>query len=407
MKRIALVDIHTGGHHLAFMRLFAKAMLELGNEVWVFYPEEKNVKEWVEDNCKKGNNRIEYFNLKIQEENTQKLGPFDDVFRAGHLWFQLNKTIKATEKRMKEKVDLVFLAWLDSFLACNFPKILHKAIFRYKWSGLYFHPYHLRLEPDCLNVKSGISAIDYLLTSDSCISVAIHDAHVSDKFSKNRLLGKKVIVFPETADDTPANSDNPLAQEIKEKAKGRLIVGSIGLAPHQGLTTLIKTAIDADSEKFFFVFIGEINLEHFSKSDQELINSFFENIPQNCLLHANRIPEGSYYNSVFSSLDIIFLVYNNFISTSNRLTKAAIFEKKVLAQNNFCIGEDVEKYKLGVTVPPGDFTKCIESLKTLKQQIADNSFKPDFNSYRQLNSFDKLKYEMRETLTPLTSHIND
>ena len=398
MRRIALVDFITGGHHLAFMRLFTKALVELGNEVWVFYPEEQKIKNWTSSNVK-SQSSVHFISINIDQQKFTSFGRFNDMLSSIKLWSGVQRAIKREETRQGEKVDFVFLAWLDSFLACNFPIFIHRLVFKYEWSGLYFHPYHLRLQPESLGKKTRLNSIDYILTSKRCKSVAIHDRTVADSFSKNRLSGKKVVVLPETADDSPADPTNKLALEIKEKAKGRTIIGVIGITGYKGLYTMIKLARIANPNQFFFVTIGQLNISHYPSEQHHEVLKFLHQPTENQFVYLDRLNEGKEFNSVFLTIDIPFLVYNNFMSTSNNLTKAVQMGKKVVVSKGFCIGEDVEKYQLGVTIRQGDEGQALQAIKVLKGSLKlSASEKKLFEKYVRLNSTQELKLKLKKLL---------
>jgi len=399
MKKIALVDHLDGGHHLAFMRLFAQALLELGHEVWVFYPYPDAVRGWVDTNHPNLTNNISYFEISLNDQPANKwFGRFTDAIRALRLWQQVGQQIKQAERLSSKKVDLVFFNWMDSFLANYLPLTIHRLVFKYRWSGLYFHPYHLRLEPESLNRRARFSSKDYLFTSPRCESVALHDAYISEKFSK-RLNGRKVIIFPEVADDTSPDPNNELALSIKRYAKGRTIVGLIGLVAYKGLSTLIQVANIAESNRYYFLISGNLNIQKYTKDQQEIIQDYLKKSPENSFIYLKNLEEGLEFNSIFNCLDIPFIAYDNFISSSNNLTKAAQLRKKVVASKGYCIGEDVEKYGLGCTVIQGNAEQGLNAINQLSNELNLNLAEENlFEEYSKINSTRTLKFKFEELI---------
>lgn len=399
-KTIALVDPFHVGHHLAFMRLFTHALLSNRHKVVVLYPQPDEITDWLEELYPEG--RYQVYKYEWEDKAFQKLGRFNDTFTTLRHWAKLKKQLRSIEKKHGVKIDFVYLAWLDSYLA-NYlhPRLLNLA-FPYQWSGLYFHPRHLRYYPDKLNETPSISEIDIALTSSHCHNVSIHDEGIITLFEKR--LGKPVVLFPEIADDSAPDQNYAPAIEIPQKAKGRTILGITGMLDKlKGLITLVRVAKQADATKFFFVFAGPLNLDAYNSEEQQEINSFIESAPENCHFVLEYIQEGAQFNAVLNALDIVYLVYDNFASSSNRLTKAAIFKKYVLAQDRFCVGEDTKKYGLGVTVEENNPAQTLDALKSLDHKIKNEPFPEEqFEVYRKKHSVDVLEDVFRETLKKLS-----
>jgi hypothetical protein len=363
----------------------------------VLIPDSYLVKEWLEK--KNSNNHEVYY--EDFEDTTVKykyFNYFNDAAAVLAKWRNLKTKLSQVEKQYYLKVDIVFFSWLDTFLANYLPGRIIEWIFPYKWSGLYFHPRHLRLQPEYLQRSPKISDIDHVLTARNCISIAIHDEGISNDFQK-RLKGKPVVCFPEIADNTPPNPHNALAKSIKGAADGRTVVGIIGLDRHKGTMTLLRLAKIAPQNDFFFVFAGRINYQFYTLEEQQALKELFNNPPKNCFIHLHPLMEGEEFNSLFFTFDIPFIVYNNFPSTSNNLTKASLFRKPVIATNRFCIGEDVKKFGLGVTVSEGDIHECLLGLHDLRDKIKSGSF-PDMNFciYAERQSEKKMPAKFQEVL---------
>jgi len=198
----------------------------------------------------------------------------------------------------------------------------------------------------------------------------MHDEGMLEKFRQR--IKKPVFLFPEIADSTPPNPQHILAERIREKAKGRTIVGIIGLEPYKGVLPLVRIAKIADPNLFFFAFTGVYKpqmLENLSVLEKEEIINFSEDVPENCIWQTGSLQEGEDYNSVFCSFDIIYIVYRNFYSSSNRLTKASIFHRLVLASNNGCVGEDVPSYNLGAVADENNIEEQLSKLDELRIRL--------------------------------------
>ena len=66
------------------------------------------------------------------------------------------------------------------------------------------------------------------------------------------------------------------------------------------------------------------------------------------------IPGEPQFNAFINACDVIFTGYLNFKGSSNLLTKAAYFNKPVIASEGFCMGKRVEKYHTGIVIKQDD-----------------------------------------------------
>jgi hypothetical protein len=398
MKHIVLIDFTLAGHHLSFIRSFSTILLNQGHIVSCIVPGYIEVEDWVKRNNTDNSNNFKGFEYSLIQKPAgihKNINPTIEVLRR---WRKEGKQVKEIEIKRKKKVDLVFYAWLDYQLARYIPGLLLNTIFPYKWSGLYFHPYHLRESDLFLNRKANWRDIDAVFLAGNCLAVALHDQSIVEKYSKR--IGKKVLHFPETADDTKPDLFYKHYKAIKEKANGRIIVGMIGCEKHKGTLTMMRMAKNADASKYYFAFLGVLPEQTYAKNEWIEVQHFISSPMENCYFYFHPIPEGAEYNAVFSAFDIPFLVYEHFISSSNRLTKAAIFKKLVLASNNFCVGDDVRKYKLGATVQPGDFSAALSGLESLAEKISSQEYpENEWMEYNKINSEEILKERFKELIS--------
>ncbi|MDA0196246.1 MAG: hypothetical protein O2887_10915 [Bacteroidetes bacterium] len=397
MKVIALIDPHSGGHHIAFMRFFVQVLIEKGYKVIVFHQNtEQDLLPWVKTRLGTVSELfVEDFDL--QHSEPKFYGRFNSMIKGLNYWRQISRLIKRKERQLELKIDVVFFAWLDTYLVNYLHPLIVRWFFPYKWSGLYFHPRHMRLSKS-EDKPVGISGVDVVLTSKNCLGIAIHDRGIVEQY-KRRLLGKKIVVFPEIADGTPPKKDLALVQRIKLKARDRSVTGIIGLSKQQGLMLFKRLSEHPNLGDFFFAFIGLFNDRDMTQEEKREWQIFVNSKPENCLFEFGRIEEGADYNAVFCALDFPFLVYQEFSSTSNRLTKAAIFEKPVIATEKYCIGEDVKSYGLGITTSEVDVEICAKDLISLKDSINNGkSGKAQFQAYAELNSIENLGPSFDEIL---------
>lgn len=385
-KNIVLIGEGSVGHHLAFMNEFCNSLLRLGHNVIVLTPDidifRKNLKKEVFLFERR------YFGKKVPSSLTQL------IIKIIFDWRQLSKQVKAIETEMEIKIDLVFFSWLDSYLANKFPHFLLPYIFKYSWSGLYFHPTHLRLTP---NPQISIGSIDAILLAKNCKGIGFHDEYVVNVFKG---LKTKAVFFPEISDFTPPNLQHKYFKDIKKYSNGRMIFGTVGPELRKNVLLLVRLAIHYQNDsRFFFVFAGKWNLDGYSDLERNDIQLFKKSGANNIFIIEEYILEGEPINSLLSAMDVIFIYYKNFMSTSNYSTKASFLKKLVISSDRFIIGEETEKYALGILVDENNFEQLIESVEIIHRDYELLKSKANFDEYLKKHSLTELDKSFAAIIT--------
>jgi hypothetical protein len=393
LKNILLIDIEADGHRPAFAKLFAKYLVKAGYFVVIAFPD-KEKSAWIEasllsDGIGKNNFRMVDHTAR-RNASSPRLGSFGDVLSTLKLWRDTATVVEEIESVHNIRIDKVFLAWLDSYLANYLSHRVIDTILNRPWSGMYFHPWFL-YDPK-LNDTSKMSSIDSVFRSKFCSSIAIHDEFVSDKLSLR--TGKRVVIFPEAADSTPPAKDFPMADEIKKKSNGRMAIGLIGLARRKGIMLLLNLAMKAEPSDFFFVMIGPIIWHEYSEAEKVFISDFLDRKHENVFYHPEYLDEGANVNAVICALDVLYLVYENFKSSSNFVTKAAIFRKPVLAADQHWMGKVVRKYGMGEVVAENNLDQALAALKLLKRDLGHFNFEK-YSDYMRIHAEENLEQVFR------------
>lgn len=400
MKTIALIDYATGGHRDAFMCLFAKACLDINVKVVCIYPKSTNIKEWINQHAPENSSNIIYVDYPLIFRQINGFGKFNHAASVLKFLKQNADFLKKVEQKLSLNFDLVYFNWVDVFMSNYLSSFLIDKIFPYKWSGLYFHPTVFRVNEKFLEKAINLRDIDNVFTAKNCVAVTLHDEGILERYQ--RRIKKPTILFPEIADITAPNENFPLAKTIREKANGRTVVGSIGLEYHKGSMAMIQLCKQANPEKFFFAFTGnfdEHQLSFYPEKEREEVLNFIKHLPENAVWKTGLLKEGEEYNSIFCSFDIIYIVYKNFYSSSNRLTKAANFQKLVLATNKGCVGDDVPKYNLGEVTNEDNIEEQLEKIERLRDKILQKDFPYEqWKIYSKKHSTDSLKEKFQELL---------
>ena len=396
MKTIALVDTLWGGHHPTYLKFFAKTLLELGHEVISLCPEPEEMNLWIANHCPELANNFHSFELHEPPPSQFSGRRLRERAMAVARWQRVAQSIQEISSKLGKAPDITFFAWLDTYLGL-IPAITD-TIFPYPWSGLYFQPGYLRIPPKFRWMRHGILNPLSVLKSSHCPVVAVLDEGIADKLQQK--LNKPVVTFPDITDESAPDINFEIAQKIRAKAAGRKIVGLLGsLDKRKGTLTLLEVSQQV-SGRWFFVFAGRLAEPAFTAAELAKIGEIVKANPDNCFFYLNSIPDGSRFNAVVQVCDVLYAAYENFPYSSNILTKAAIFEKPVIASKNYCMGERVEQFSLGYGIEEGSVSQCVSILERFHEELSTGSLsiQPDFEGYRHRHSIEQLRAVFQKVL---------
>jgi glycosyltransferase involved in cell wall biosynthesis len=396
MKTIALVDTLWGGHHPTYLKFFAKTLLELGHEVISLCPEPEEMNLWIASHCPELASNFHSFELHEPSPSQFSGRQLQARAMAVARWQRVAQSIQGISSKLGKAPDITFFAWLDTYLGL-IPAITD-TIFPYPWSGLYFQPGYLRIPPKLQWMRHGILNPLSVLKSSHCPVVAVLDEGIADKLQQK--LNKPVVTFPDITDESAPDINFEIAQKIRAKAAGRKIVGLLGsLDKRKGTLTLLEVSQQV-SDRWFFVFAGRLAEPAFTAAELAKIGEIVKANPDNCFFYWNSIPDGSGFNAVVQVCDVLYAAYENFPCSSNILTKAAIFEKPVIASKNYCMGERVEQFSLGYGIEEGSVSQCVSILERFHEELSTGSLsiQPDFEGYRHRHSIEQLRAAFQKIL---------
>lgn len=186
--------------------------------------------------------------------------------------------------------------------------------------------------------------------------------------------------LPDVADTALPTQSGRLAHELRVLAGSRKIVfmgGSIG--KQKNLSRWLELIALADPEQWFFVQIGRINKNNLTLEDEQALGQVLASPPENLYIQPTYLADERSFNEIISISDVIFAVYRDFGRSSNMLSKAAYFEKPILVANHCLMGDLVEQYSIGFSVPQGDTLAMYQALCNLSKI---EHLKAHFQSYR-------------------------
>ena len=396
MKTIVLLDIHKGGHHLMYLRIMSKTLLEMGYQVIAFCLEPESLWDWVAADSPQLTQHFKV--LSLQEPKPVKIpvvGRLPQPFTVLARWFHARQLVDQVKAEIGRSPDLVFFNWIDSYLSAYLPSSLINQVFPYPWAGLCFQP-QLPLNPS-MQPHRGLVNFHAAFSFRYCRGVGVLDEGMATQLRQQ--TSNSVIVFPDVTDESAPDLNFPLAQKLKAQANKRKIIGLIGsLNRRKGLLTLLEAALRSPSENWLFAFVGQLSTYTMSAAEIDRVQAIVASAPSNCLFHLERIPDEPQFNALVEACDVLFAAYENFPYSSNLLTKAAVFSKPVIVSQGGCMGEQVKQFQLGVAIAEGNVDQCIAALQQCDQSSADLTFNPDFAGYRQQNSIDQLRTALQELL---------
>lgn len=195
-----------------------------------------------------------------------------------------------------------------------------------------------------------------------------------------------MIVFPEISNVQANKNDSLYKKQIEEMAKSRIVVGLLGVENNEGITALIRLIKRVDIDKYFFVFAGRLDFASMSEEQRQEVEQFMEHHEQNVLFLLQSLTDEQ-INQLYKEIDISYLYFYNYVSSNHLLTKAAYYKKPVLANKDFCVGDTVKKFKIGLSVN-GKMEESVSALEFLRLERLDfNVFdKEAFDEYYSLQS---------------------
>jgi glycosyltransferase involved in cell wall biosynthesis len=397
LKTIALIDPFYGGHHEVYLKLFSKTLSALGFRIMIFTVKPKEMEKMIRADADIDESMIRYFTAPELVNKDSFFYSLWGLSTGIRRWLAIRNFIKEASAESGWSPDMVFIAWLDSYLSFF---TLHKIVdllFPYDWSGLYFHPKRIRVPesssiPEVINVHS-------VLKSSRCKSVAVLDEAVVDKLESS-LAGQHVVAFPDVADASPPDHDYPAVRELREKAKGRKIISIVGsIEKRKGILALLEVAKSKAMKDFFFVFAGVLQEGTFENDELELIRIMESAPPDSCYFYFASIAGEPQFNAFVEATDIVYASYNDFYHSSNVLAKAAIFKKSLIVTDGYCMGERVKKFGIGLTVNYGDLLECGNAIRTLCDPAVKKKLAFDFDGYLSAHSPKCLSESFKDLLS--------
>lgn len=391
LKTIFLIDHHWEGHHLTYLKIFAKTLLDQNHNVVVISPKNNEITDWL----KKESTYKNFYTYQSPSLNTsnfrfEKLRPVIEYFKN---WRDIKTIVNKARSDYGVSADLIFFNWFDDF-AKPLPKwatFLINFYIPYKWGGLGF-----QLRRFYKNNSSAEKVlVSNLFRVKSCKVIATLDEGLAD-FIQDKKIQNKIVTFPDITYSDVA--DGKLVQDIKKAANGRKVISMLGALDHRkGFLTLLNVAERLkDNNEYFFVFAGKMYRTFLPDKQQEVDALLLKKLP-NTYLYLDYIESDSEFNGMVRASDILFLVYDNFDFSSNLLTKAAIFNKPVVTSRDTLMGDRVVKYGTGEVIAQGNIEESIKAIEDISQGKKIYNIK-NYQKYAKEHSIDILDAKFKQII---------
>lgn len=251
--------------------------------------------------------------------------------------------------------DFILLTYID---------ILQKA--PYFWRKLDEH------------IQSPWGGISFV--TPQAVKLRRHGAYSSKKCAGMAFLSAEVVAlrkrnFPDKYFQLLPDSTNPelpkeggkLAEALLKKAAGRKILLLIGgIQERKNLSGLAKMLANADASRVLFAVVGRFLTSQFSPETQAAVAAMEK--AENVFLHDGYIQDEAELNACIAASDVIFAVYKNFWSSSNILTKAALYDKPTLVPAGGLMQKHVEEYGIGLAQDADDTDRMLKNFYLLLSQ---------------------------------------
>lgn len=413
-RTVALIDPLWIGHHPMYFSQFTASFLRCGARVIGLCPEPAAALEALartvdEETATKLGDLVHFEKLATGKRSFFN-GRFEgDPIRTFKRWHTAADTLADAEAACGMHADLVYFPYLDSYLRfLPFP-LVPDAILKRPWSGLYLRNHHHGERPSLNKSLRLLAKGDAILRSRNCLGIGVLDERFISEME--RLTAKTVTAYPDVTQGGLPAEPFPLALEIHRKAAGRRIIGMIGMERRKGFLTLLRTAMLARHRdpSSYFVCAGYVRLADYTEQEREEIQVIVAGITSGEInnLHfdpaAGRISDEEDYNSLFSSFDIAWAAYEGFQGSSGTLSKAALFEIPCIATAGECVGQRVERYRMGLTIQEASAEEAITAIPHIAA-LTDrygHALSPRYAEYREDHSLARLDRILGELLGSL------
>lgn len=370
-KTIAVVDRYRGGHHQAYATFFCQAIEELGFEVVPFLP------TWTpaeaSPSCQAGPDGLEQQARALQTGESRKAALaralkrcVPRVIRQVGRTIALTRTLRRWEAEAGRKIDTVFFACIYDW---DFDYAwLTSKLFPYAWTGLYLQANSVHGPNNRMAGGGWVSTTRTLFSSPRCQGIGLLDKRAVAAVRHALPAEKRVVWLPDVTDQSLPARGSPearLAEELAQFAQDRPIVSLVGaIKKSKGLELFSSLAADPRMQDVCFFLGGEVSWVGISPAARREIEATWQE-RANLMRYLGFIPGESAYNAVLKASDVVFAAYEGFPHSSNTVTKAACLRVPLLCTQGGLMGDSVDAFGLGETIPEQDLEAAVIAVRKM------------------------------------------
>jgi len=379
------------GHPRVWLRFHAQALLAAGHEVTVFSPcGDNEVGSVPPPGCA----RVKVPDILDVFQHRASVPVHSLRIRAAlSLYLDL---IRAHAKQAGRRFDLLIFNYMDplvaDFSACSSGPLNEAGI---PWCGFWDWP----LRPGQKKARWPLGLVQRpwrLFSSRMCRGV-FHKAENYGEFISDLTEGHAVAV-PDFCLDTSVHAGSALGNKISEFANGRPIVLLAGMVePRKGIGAFLDVATYSRSRwPAAFVVVGKVLYDRLSPEQRDLLSNSVNDPNGNLLVCDERVDDEGIFNDVISRASQLFLLYRDFAYSSGMQSKAAYFNKPMLATAGSLMGDRTQSFGIGLTT---NADASAQELMAACQQLADPARTQSWNAgcdrFNDAHSFSRFCDVMR------------
>lgn len=361
---VALVEPLWGGHRPMYLHQFAQVIWELGHQAVIFCPEPGQMTELLAAGSSGNASRTEVREYIWPPEPSGGYTRWADRQTALQRLKHLHRTMSFYERQARQSLDLAFFSCLDKYAGHYLARMDWNRSFPRPFFGIYYdYTRHLSIRRNRNWLRRLYWDPSDALHARKCRGLGVFDdALIAPLIA--RLKNKRILEWPEITDES-YTGPTALSRQIIQRANGRRIIGLLGcLSPGKALFDLIDVFNSLPRQDYFLLLAGPLSKEWFPPKELVRFQGFLSCLPENCFIHLESVKDGAEFNALVNICDLMWLATHNFPYSSNRLTKAALFQVPVLVASGGLMARQVLEYNLGHVAPLEDNAGMAAFLQT-------------------------------------------
>lgn len=374
-----MIEPHSSGHHGPYLEWMANGLAEGNFEVTIATTPE-SMEHPSFRSLVKGNEKIRIVPITGLSHSDAPIRLSSLVTRELAYWRYFKKCHNELSRDMRP--DVVFLPYLDYCLYAF--GLLGSPFERLPWVGLAMRPSFHYQEMGVVAPRPALAILKKhlffrMLGNHHLRSLLTIDQPLATYMISHAKLGAKVIFFPEPVRWAELPNKTFARNELCLPPKRNLILVYGAITERKGIKTLLRAMASAEfPESTDVILAGKQSAEIDKLLTEPWISDL---IKKQRLILLNRFIEDSEEPTLFSSVDIVWLGYQQHYSSSGVLAQAAAARRPVIACHEGIIGWQTSRYFLGRTVnttDPAAINLAIKSILDHRDECAND---PALNAF--------------------------